>query len=91
MTASAEREAARIRRRGILGLLFFQPGQSMTLRRLRDELEAVHGQTATVDRVRADALWLADVELVQVREDAAMLTERGKDVFLDRAPMPGEV
>lgn len=86
---TAEREAARIRRHAILSLLFFVAGQSMTARRLRDELEAVHGQVATVDRVRADILWLQDVELVTGIADAATLTERGRDIVLGRAQMPG--
>ena len=44
---------------------------------------------ATVDRVRADLIWLADVGLVVGSGDAAMLTERGRDVVLDRSAMPG--
>ena len=72
MSTIAQREAERIRRQGILSLLYFAPGQSMTARRLRDELEAVHGQVATVDRVRADLIWLADVGLVVGSGDAAM-------------------
>lgn len=90
MSTIAQREAERIRRRAVLALLFFAPGQSLTARRLRDELEAVHGQVATVDRVRADILWLIDVGLVGGLADAATLTERGRDVVMDRAAMPGE-
>lgn len=91
MSTFAQREAERIRRQGILSLLFFAAGQSLTARRLRDELEGVHGQVATVDRVRADILWLVDVGLVVGTGDAAMLTERGRDVVQDRAAMPGAV
>lgn len=86
---TAEREAEHRRRQSILGLLFFSAGQSMTARRLRDELEASHGLVATVDRVRSDMIWLADVGLVNTAADVAMLTERGRDVFLERSPMPG--
>lgn len=89
MTTTAQREADRTRRHGIVSLLFFVPGQSMTARRLRDELEAVHGQVVTVDRVRADLLWLADVGMVSGMADAASLTEAGRDVVLQRAQMPG--
>lgn len=89
MSTIAERQAQLTRRRAILALLFFSPGQSMTARRLRDELEATHGQVATVDRVRADILWLADVDLILAANDAATLTERGRDVVLDRSTMPG--
>ena len=91
MSTTAQREAERLRRHGILSLLFFVPGQSMTARRLRDELEAVHGQVVTVDRVRADLLWLADVGLVTGLADAATLTEAGRDVVLQRAQLPGVV
>lgn len=91
MSTFAQREAQRIRRRAILSLLFFAEGQSMTARRLRDELESVHGQVVTVNRVRADILWLQDVGVTQGTADAAMLTERGRDVVLDRAAMPGDV
>lgn len=86
----AARNAELIRRRGILALLFFAPGQALTARALRDELETVHGQVATVDRVRADLLWLADIGLLRVAGDAATLTERGREVVQDRAAMPGE-
>ena len=60
-------------------------------RKLRDDLENVHGQVATVDKVRADLLWLADIEMVATVGDAATITERGKDVVLDRSPLPGGV
>ena len=73
MSTTAQREAERLRRHGILSLLFFVPGQSMTSRRLRDELEAVHGQVATVDRVQVLAALKADQP----------------DVVLQRAQMPG--
>lgn len=88
---SAERNAELTRRRGILALLFFAAGQTLTARRLRDDLEAVHGQVATVDKVRADLLWLSDVDLVNNVGDVATITERGKDVVLDRSSMPGEM
>lgn len=82
--------AEKNRRRAILALLFFAPGQTLTARKLRDELEAVHGQVVTVDKVRADLLWLADVGMLQVAGDVATVTERGKEVVQDRAVMPGE-
>lgn len=79
------------RRRGILALLFFAPGQAMNARKLRADLELVHGQVATVDKIRADLLWLADVGMVQAQGDMATLTERGREVVQDRAVMPGDV
>ena len=90
MSTIAQREAERTRRRAILTLLFFSAGQALSARRLRDELETLHGQVATVDRVRADLLWLADVGLVTHANDVAALSEYGRDVFMDRAAMPGE-
>ncbi|AUN95888.1 hypothetical protein [Pseudazoarcus pumilus] len=90
MSTTAEREATRIRRRAILSVLLFADVQTMPVRRLRDELEALYGQVVTVDRVRADVLWLADVGLVRAGADVAALTEDGRDVVLERKPMPGE-
>ncbi|WP_068634699.1 hypothetical protein [Thauera butanivorans] len=90
MSTIAQREAERIRRRAILALLYFAAGQTLSARRLRDELEATHGQVATVDKVRGDILWLDDVGLLARAGDAATLTERGRDVVMDRAAMPGE-
>lgn len=86
----AERQAELTRRRAIIALLFFAAGQTLTARALRDQLEAVHGQVATVDKIRADLLWLADVGLISHASDTASLTERGRDVAMNRAIMPGE-
>lgn len=86
----AARQAELTRRRSILATLFFAPGATLTAGALRDTLESVHGQVATVDKVRADLLWLADVGLLQSVADAATLTERGREVVMDRASMPGE-
>lgn len=87
----AERNAELIRRRAILALVFFATGQTLSARQARDELEAIHGQIATVDKVRAEFLWLADVGLLRTAGDVATLTERGREVVMDRAAMPGEV
>lgn len=87
----AQQQAELTRRRGIIALLFFAPGQTLTANTLRDDLENVHGQVATVDKVRADLLWLADVGLLQAAGDAATITQRGREVVLDRAAMPGEM
>lgn len=86
----AEREAQNLRRRAILALLFFAPGQALSVRALRTELENSHGQVASMDRVRADLDWLTDVELIRYRDELATLTERGADVIAQRARMPGE-
>jgi energy-converting hydrogenase A subunit M len=83
----AERMATDRRRKAILSLLFFAPGQTLTARALRDDLEETHGQIATVDKVRADLAWLADVEFIARVEDAATLTETGREIVLGRREM----
>jgi hypothetical protein len=90
MSTIAQRQAEVTRRRSILATLYFATAQTLSTTALRDELERVHGQVASADRVRADLLWLADVGLVQKAGDAATLTERGREIVLDRAVMPGE-
>jgi Fe2+ or Zn2+ uptake regulation protein len=89
MTTQAERLAQDRRRRAILALLYFHPGQTMTARALRDELEAQHGQIASVDKVRSDLIWLADVELVERvdADNAATLTQAGREIVLGRRGM----
>lgn len=86
---TAEREAQARRRAAILSLLFFAAGQTMRVQRLQRELESAHGLMASVDRIRADVLWLKDVEMVSAIDDTATLTERGRDVVLGSAQMPG--
>lgn len=86
---TAEREAQTRRRGAILSLLFFAAGQTMRVHRLQRELESAHGLAASVDRIRADVLWLKDVEMVSAVDDAATLTERGRDVVMGNAQMPG--
>ena len=89
MSTVAQRLADYTRRRAILAVLAFAPGRTASARTLRDELEGAHGQVATVDRVRADMIWLADVGLVERQDDLAKLTETGADVVMQRAEMPG--
>lgn len=49
-------------------------------RALRGELESVHGIAVTLDRVRADLAWLADVGLVLRQGDTVVLTQEGREV-----------
>jgi hypothetical protein len=85
-----ERVVEQTRRQAILALLAFASGQTQSARVLRDELEAVHGQVVTVDKVRADLLWLSDVDMVRVLQggEAASITLRGKEIVLGRAVLP---
>jgi hypothetical protein len=89
MSTAAQRVAEGVRRNAVLAILAFAPGQAATARAIRDQLEANHGQTVTVDRVRADLLWLADVGSIERLDDLVRLTEAGRDVVLGRAQLPG--
>ncbi len=71
-------EADKRRRNSLLASLAFDEGSS-TARRLRADLENVHNIPATLDRVRADLAWLADVGAVRVDGDLAMLTAEGRE------------
>lgn len=71
----------------LLVTLLFAGGAGQA-RVLRDELETVHGVVATLDRVRADLAWLADVGLVQKINDTVALTEEGRDVASGRRTLP---
>ncbi|GHU10875.1 hypothetical protein FACS1894185_3150 [Betaproteobacteria bacterium] len=88
---NVERMVEQNRRQAILALLTFAAAQTMSARELRTELENVHGQVVTVDRVRSDLIWMADVGVVRVLQggDAASITERGKEIVLGRAALPG--
>lgn len=75
------------RANSLLVTLLFAGGAGQA-RSLRDELESVHGVVATLDRVRADLAWLADVGLVQRINDTVALTEEGRDVAQGRRALP---
>jgi hypothetical protein len=75
------------RANSLLVTLLFAGGAGQA-RALRDELESVHGVVATLDRVRADLAWLADVGLVQRIDDTVALTEEGRDVASGRRRLP---
>jgi hypothetical protein len=85
----AEKSAGLRRAQSLLAILFFADGQTLRARALREELEAVHSLVATVDRVRADLLWLAEIGMITLRDDTAQLTERGREVVSGRAALPG--
>ncbi|MDR0701304.1 MAG: hypothetical protein LBF61_02675 [Azoarcus sp.] len=89
MSTTAEKAAVLRRRQSLLAVLFFADGQTLRARQLREEIEEVHGLIATVDRIRADLLWLAEVGMISLRDDTAQLTERGREVVAGRAVLPG--
>jgi len=91
MSTTAQRLTELSRRRAVLALLFFAPGQTQPVRALRDDLDITHGLLATLDQVRADLVWLAELGMVQAQADVATITERGRDVVTGRTHLPGEV
>jgi hypothetical protein len=77
------------RRASLLATLYFEPSGTARITVLVKQMELVHGLVVSTDLVRADVTWLADVELAQVKDDVARLTERGRDVATGRAKFPG--
>lgn len=90
MSATAQRIAELSRRRAVLALLFFAPGQTQPVRALRMDLDTTHGLVATTDQVRADLQWLAEAGMVLSAQDVATITERGRDVITGATKLPGE-
>lgn len=76
------------RRTSLLVSLYFDPLTSATA--LAEELETVHGITASADLIRADLTWLSEMGLARFDGRVASVTERGKDVARNRAPFPGD-
>lgn len=77
------------RRRSLLATLYFEPASSARVRHLVQQMELVHNLAVSGDLVRADLCWLQEVGLVQCQDDAAQLTERGRDTAQGRASFPG--
>lgn len=71
-------EADRKRRNSLLSTLAFQGGNGVA-RALRDELESTHGIAVTLDKVRADLRWLADVGALSLAGDLVQITPEGRD------------
>ena len=65
-------------RNSLLASLAFAGGASVA-RELRDELEAVHNIACTLDRVRADLRWLADIGALLLDGDRVLLTAEGRE------------
>lgn len=66
------------RRNSLLVSLAFAGGSNVA-RELRRELEDVHGIAVTLDRVRADLRWLADIGAVNLDDERVMLTAEGRE------------
>lgn len=90
MSTTAQRLAELNRRRAVLALLFFAPGQTQPVRSLKQDLDVTHGLVATMDQVRADLNWLAQLGMVQTANDVATITEAGREVITGASKLPGE-
>lgn len=66
------------RRNSLLGSLAFAGGISVA-RELRYELERTHNIPVTLDRVRADLRWLADIGAVRLDGDQVMIEAEGRE------------
>jgi hypothetical protein len=80
-------DADKKRARSMLVSLMFAGGSGQA-RGLRTELETVHGIAVTLDRVRADLSWLADVGLIQRINDTVALTEEGRETATGLRALP---
>ncbi|MEX3614743.1 MAG: ArsR family transcriptional regulator [Burkholderia gladioli] len=47
------------------------------------------GHAVSTDRLDADIAWLAEVDLVTLKDHAVLLTQRGGDVATGRTSVPG--
>ncbi|MDP3926171.1 MAG: hypothetical protein U1E02_28150 [Hydrogenophaga sp.] len=77
------------RRHSLLATLYFETASTARVGALVRQMEVVHNIVASTDLVRADLMWLQEVELVRLKDDVASLTERGRDVATGRAVFPG--
>lgn len=76
------------RRSAVLSSLAVVPGYCLPLRTVRDQLGVV-GFPVSLDRLRTDAAWLREQGLLSLEGEAARLTDRGRDVVLGLAEVPG--
>jgi hypothetical protein len=77
------------RRLAILLTLYFAPAYTLARVLLREQVERT-GYVVSADKFAAELSWLLDMELIEVLDSQAVrLTERGADVALGKAQMPG--
>lgn len=77
------------RRRAILAALSLASAYTLPHRSLRAQVEAI-GYALSLDLLRAEIAWLSEIGLVdQLELDHARLTDRGLDIVLGRAKVPG--
>jgi len=80
-------DADRRRISSLLASLFFAGGCGQA-RALREDLEAVHGVVATLDRVRQDLNALHDLGLVKKEGDVVALTQEGRETAQGARRLP---
>ena len=85
---TAERMAETDRRRALLTALLVAPAYMMPARALREQI-GLAGYAVSLDRVMADCAWLAEMGLAAWQNEVATLTDRGADVVLGHAQVPG--
>ncbi len=76
------------RRHSLLATLYFEPAASARVGALVRQMELVHNLAVSADLVRADLMWLEEIGLVRYHDDAAQVSERGRDVATGRAEFP---
>lgn len=76
------------RRRAILAALMVAPSYMMPARALREQIGLV-GYAVSLDRLLIDCAWLAEAGLITWSNEVATLSDRGADVVLGRAQVPG--
>lgn len=87
--STAQRIVEADRRRAILAALSISAAYTLPDRALRAQVEHI-GYAVSLDILRADIAWLADIGLVERAEmDDVSLTDRGLDIVLGRAQVPG--
>lgn len=87
--SAASRIAEADRRRAILAALSLAAGYALPYRLMRAQVEAI-GYIVSLDLLRADIAWLSEMGLVDPLEmDHVRLTDRGLDIVLGRAQVPG--
>ena len=64
------------------------PAYMMPARGLREQINLV-GYAVSLDRLATDCAWLAEQGLITWQNDVATLADRGADVVLGRAQVPG--
>ena len=85
---TAEQIVETDRRRAILAALLVSPAYMLPVRALREQLALV-GYAVSLDRLATDCAWLAEQGLVEHANEVATLTQRGADVVMGNAQVPG--